>query len=318
MANILFIAECSGGELKKYSRELASKAVELAGDGLVTGLVIGDGGGDLGGYGVGRVISIQTGEMPSLGGGAMGIALAEVVEGVNPDIVLATASDLGVDLMARAAMRIGVGLAQDCVAIDSSGDGLRVTRPIYAGNVLEDLVIESRPAMATLRPNLFPVPEAGGAGIKVERFEITSCDLGARVIEVVDEEAGMIDLAEADRVVSGGRAIGSAEGFEVIRELADALGAAVGASRAAVDAGSISHDHQVGQSGRIINPSLYIACGISGAIQHVAGMRTAKTIVAINKDPDALIFSKSDYGIIGDLFDVVPAITTSVKKMLSE
>ena len=321
MRDILFIAEYLDGELKKYSRELAGKAWELADGGTVTALVIGDSSNDLrglGGYGVSRVISVINEEISTYRGGFLGHALAEVMERVAPDLVLATASDFGQDVMARAAMRAGVGLAQDCISLDFTDGVLSATRPIYAGNVLSNVTVEGKPAMATLRPNLFSVPESTGAIAEMEFFKPSGGGLGARIVEVVEEEAGMLDLSEAERIVAGGRAIGSAKGFAVIRELADSLGAAVGASRAAVDAGYISQDHQVGQSGRIVNPSLYIACGISGAIQHVAGMRTAKTIVAINKDPDALIFSRSDYGIVGDLFEVVPAITRSIEKRLSE
>ncbi len=313
MLNILFIAEYADGELKRYSRELAGRAHKLADGGEVIALVVDGGMTDLetlGCYGVPRVISIQGGDCR---GGFLGRALVEVIEDVKPDLVFATASDFGRDLLSRVAMRMGIGLMQDCMSVEFSGEGLHALRPIYGGNVLVRQIVSGKPAMATLRPNIFPLPKASAERAEVEEFSVSASELRTRVIETVDEESEMIDPAGADCVIAGGRAMRSVEGFDVIRELADLLGAAVGASRAAVDEEYISHDHQVGQSGRTVNPSIYIACGISGAIQHVAGMKTAKIIVAINRDPDALIFSKSDYGIVGDLFEVLPAITSLIR-----
>lgn len=324
MSNILILAEHSNGKLKKYSMELAGKAAELASSlgGSVAALLIGEGAdtaaSELGKYGVKRAVVAKHAELKNYSSEAYSKIFADVVQGEKPDVILATASTLGKDAMARTAMKLKTGLAADCIAVGIEGGKLKVRRPIYAGKALVDVTIEGSPQMATLRANTFPVPAPGSTAPEVVQF---ACDPGtvrAKVTNVVEAESGMVDLTEADRIVSGGRAVGSEDNFKIIRELAAAIGASVGASRAAVDAGYMSHDHQVGQTGKTVNPTLYIACGISGAIQHLAGMRTSKVIVAINKDPEAPIFSKADYGIVGDLFKVVPVMTKAFKKLLVE
>ncbi|MFH0799897.1 MAG: electron transfer flavoprotein subunit alpha/FixB family protein [Pseudomonadota bacterium] len=324
MSNILIIAEHSNGKLKKYSMELAGKAAELAGKmgGNVTALLIGDGldalASELGHFGVKRSIVAAHDGLKSYSGEAYSKVLCDVIAKESPSVVLATASVAGKDMMARAAMRLKTGLASDCVLIDVDGGKIKLRRPIYAGKALMDIMIEGSPQMATLRPNSFPVPAPASNSPEVAQFAADPGPVRAKVTSTLEAEAGMIDLTEADRIVSGGRAMGSSDNFKIIRELAKSIGASVGASRAAVDAGYMSHDHQVGQTGKTVNPTIYIACGISGAIQHLAGMRTSKVIVAINKDSEAPIFSKADYGIVGDLFKVVPAMTEAFKKLLSE
>lgn len=316
MSNILIIAEHSNNKLKKYSAELAGKASGLATKlgGSATALLIGDNlnsiANELGHYDIRKVVVA--------GGGDSTKILCEVIAKENPTIVLATHSAMGKDVMACAAMRLKTGLASDCVGIDLDGGKIRVRRPIYAGKAIAEAVIDGVPQMATLRPNTFPVPVPSSTSPEVVNIEAPPSTIRAKVVNTVEAESSMVDLTEADRIISGGRAIGSADNFEVIRELATTIGASVGASRAAVDAGYISHDHQVGQTGKTVNPALYVACGISGSIQHLAGMRTSKVIVAINKDPEAPIFSKADYGIVGDLFKVVPAMTAAFKKLLTE
>lgn len=324
MANILIIAEHAGGKLKKYSLELAGKASELAGKsgGSVTALLMGEAPADLeaelGHFGVKKVIHPTHPALAQYSGEGFTKVLCDVIAQEKPSIVLATASTTGKDLMARAAMRLKTGLASDCTGIAIEGERLKVRRPIYAGKAIIEVAIEGTPQMASLRANSFPVPAPSSSAPEVVPFSADPGTIRAKVTGTTEAESGMMDLAEAERIVSGGRAMGSAENFKVISELAQALGATVGASRAAVDAGFISHDHQVGQTGKTVNPTLYIACGISGAIQHLAGMRTSKVIVAINKDPEAPIFSKADYGIVGDLFKAVPALTGALKKLLSE
>lgn len=324
MINILIVAEHTGGKLKRYSIELAGKAAELCkkGGGTVSALLLGrdlsSAANELGSYGVSRCLVASHENLDRYSGEGYAKVLCDVVSQENPDVVLATAQALGRDVMARAAMRLATGLASDCVAIDLEGGAIRARRPIYGGRVLTDVALKGRPQMATLRPNIFPLPKPSTAKQQVATFAADPGVIRARVRDVVEAEAGMIDLAEADRIVAGGRAMGSRENFRIIREMARVIGAGVGASRAAVDAGFITHDHQVGQTGKTVNPSLYIACGISGSIQHMAGMRTSKVIVAINKDPEAPIFSKADYGIVGDLFAVVPAMARSFKKLLAE
>ena len=324
MVSILIIAEHTGGKLKRYSIELAGKAMELAqkSGGSVSALLLGrdlsSPTDELASYGVSRCIVASHENLDRYSGEGYAKVLCDVVTQEKPDVVLATAQALGRDVMARAAMSLATGLASDCVAIDLEGGAVRVRRPIYGGRVLTDVALKGRPQMATLRPNIFPLPPPSTAKPQVVTFAADPGDVRARVVDVVEAEAGMVDLAEADRIVAGGRAMGSRENFRIIRDLAGVIGGGVGASRAAVDAGFITHDHQVGQTGKTVNPSLYIACGISGSIQHLAGMRTSKVIVAINKDPEAPIFSKADYGIVGDLFSVVPAITRSFKRLLAE
>lgn len=324
MANILILAEHADGKLKKYSLELAGKAHELAqkSGGTVVAVLMGDApealASELGRYGVKKVVCPKHADLARYAGENWAKVLADVIAKEPPGIVLATASTMGRDLMARLAMKLKTGLAADCVAIDIEGGNLKLRRPVYAGKALVDVAIAGTLQMATLRPNIFPVPAPAANAPELVPFAADPGPVRARVVSFSEAESGMVDLTEADRIVSGGRAIGSAENFAILKELAKSLGASVGASRAAVDAGFISHDHQVGQTGKTVNPTLYVACGISGAIQHLAGMRTSKVIVAINKDSEAPIFAKADYGIVGDLFKVVPAITKAAKKLLRE
>ncbi|MFA4874739.1 MAG: electron transfer flavoprotein subunit alpha/FixB family protein, partial [bacterium] len=251
-------------------------------------------------------------------GYAVSRALCDLISRESPLVVLATDTPFGADAMARAAMRLGLPAATDCVSVSLDGERLFVTRPLYGGKVLANIELSGSPRIVLLRPNIFTLGIEMDLEPQVERVQADLSGLRARVKEIVEAEPGMIDLAEADRIVSGGRGMGSAANFKILRDLAGVIRGAVGASRAAVDAGFISHDHQVGQTGKVVNPSLYIACGISGSIQHLAGMRTSKVIVAVNKDPEAPIFSKADYGIVGDLFEVVPALTDSLRKLLCE
>ncbi|MBI4126648.1 MAG: electron transfer flavoprotein subunit alpha/FixB family protein [Deltaproteobacteria bacterium] len=315
MSGVLIVAEHDAGKLKRSSLELAGKASALVSElkGDVSALLVGENvaplASELGKVGVKRVYCSPQGSAN---------ALAEAIKQAQPSVVLATASSFGKDLLARTAMRLGVGLATDCTDLTVEAGKLKARRPIFAGKALVDVVPGGVPQMATVRPNSFPPPQAGSGTAEVVTLTVGSEASGTQVKEVKQAEAGVVDLAEADRIVSGGRSLASADNFKIVRELAGVLGASVGASRAAVDAGYISHDHQVGQTGKTVNPSLYIACGISGAIQHLAGMRTAKVVVAINKDAEAPIFQKADYGIVGDLFEILPALTDEFRKVLKE
>jgi electron transfer flavoprotein alpha subunit len=220
--------------------------------------------------------------------------------------------------MPRLAARLGVGLAADCIGFSVRDGRLMATRPIYAGKLWSEVAWKSSPMLATLRPNVFKAGEAdSGRQTAVERPRVTVPGSATRLVELREEtQTGLPELAEAEIVVSGGRGMKGPENFGILEELARVLGAAVGASRAAVDAGWRPHRFQVGQTGRTVSPKLYIACGISGAIQHLAGMRTSKLIVAINKDPEAPIFKIADFGIVGDLFQVVPLLTQESKRLL--
>ena len=324
MANILIMAEHNAGKTKKYSIELAGKASELAKQmgGTLTAVFIGQGvealAKEMGHYGVSKVITASHAELKNYSGEGYSKVLGDIIKQEKPDVVLGTASSLGKDLLARTAMHLGAGLASDCIDMKALNGRLAVRRPIYAGKAIIDVVPEGKPQMATSRPNTYPVPEPRSDSPTAVVFAADPGTIKARVKELIEAEAGMLDLTEAERIVSGGRAMAAKENFKLLTELAKVIGASVGASRAAVDAGFASHDHQVGQTGKTVNPTLYIACGISGAIQHLAGMRTSKVIVAINKDPEAPIFSKADYGIVGDLFKVVPILTEQFKKLLQE
>jgi electron transfer flavoprotein alpha subunit len=214
---------------------------------------------------------------------------------------------------------MGVGLASDCTALEIADGRLLATRPIFAGKALAKVKLNSDPQMATVRPNVLAEPEPdAGAAAAVESMAPRAEGVRAKVVGIAGAGEGEIDVAEAEIIVSGGRGVAGPEGFVPVRSLAKTLGAAVGASRAAVDAGWIEHSHQVGQTGKTVTPNLYIACGVSGAIQHLAGMKTSKVIVAVNKDPEAPIFKIANYGIVGDLFEVVPLLEKEFKTLLSE
>ncbi len=230
-------------------------------------------------------------------------------------VIIGPASTVGKEICASLAGKLGVELAQDCIGLEWDG-ACKVKRPRFAGKVIETLKLGGpTPHLVSLRPNIFPVIKEGADTPAVEKRPLPQLNLRAKVTSVMQAVAGKVDLSEAHIVVSGGRGLGGPEPFKILQELADAMGGAVGASRAAVDAGWISHTMQVGQTGKTVTPDVYIACGISGAIQHLAGMRTSKLIVAINKDPEAPIFKIADYGIVGDLFEIIPMMIAEVKKL---
>ena len=224
---------------------------------------------------------------------------------------------LGRDVSGRVAARLGWGCLADVVKVAMEGDQIVATRPVYSGKAFATVDGAGKPVVVTLRPNVFPAQTGGGAA-EVETLPAGAGEIRAVVREIEAKEGGELDVAEADVIVSGGRGIKGAENFALIREFASVLGAAVGASRAVVDAGWIDHAHQVGQTGKVVSPSLYVACGISGAIQHLAGMSSSKVIVAINTDPEAPIFKVADYGVVGDLFKVLPPLIDEIKKLKSE
>lgn len=247
--------------------------------------------------------------------------LVGLVRRYKPEIFLVGASMRGRCLASSIAAELYTGLTADCtgLSIDPDSGFLRQTRPAFGGNILATILCPNyRPQMATVRHRVFEPPAAdpGRTGpVIAVPAELREDQIATRVLDFVVEHSE-VNLADAKIIVSGGRGVGGPQGFGVIRELADALGAAVGASRAAVDAGWIPYDHQVGQTGRTVRPDLYIACGISGSIQHLAGMSTSRVIVAINKDPDAPLFKVADYGIVGDLFEIVPALTRQFRNRL--
>ncbi len=249
-------------------------------------------------------------------------AAVDLIRKYKPEIVLFGATTQGRDFAGTVATTLEVGLTADCTGLDIDPETkyLRQTRPAFGGNIMATILDypNYRPQMATVRPKVFPMPERDDSRkgeIIREPLQMTEEQVRTKVLEFI-RGTETVNLADAEIIVSGGRGVGGPEGFKPIRELAEVLGAAVGASRAAVDSGWISYEHQVGQTGRTVRPKIYIACGISGSIQHQAGMKTSEIIVAINKDPEAPIFKIATYGIVGDLFTVVPMLTEEFKKRL--
>jgi electron transfer flavoprotein alpha subunit len=272
-------------------------------------------------YGADRVILLQNSGFASYEGAAYAKALSDLIFSSPPAILLMGATSQGKDFAPRLAARMGLDLASDCISLTWEADGvLRGVRPIYAGKVLATVRWEGqKPWLATLRPNVFPLREPDlSRSPQLEGFSV-GLDPGARrtqTVEIVREIAGSVDLSEAEIIIAGGRGMKGPENFVLLEDLAKAMGGAVGASRAAVDAGWRGHQSQVGQTGKVVSPKLYIACGISGSVQHLAGISSAKYIVAINKDPEAPIFKVADYGIVDDLFAVVPLLTEEFKRLL--
>src|SRR3972149_4023430 len=321
---ILAFAEQRDGQFKKVAYEVVKAAATLAGQtqGQALGLVAGDQvksiGGALGGYGATKVVVVEHARLkfPS---NAYAEAIAQIAMKEKIEVVLFSATSMGKDLAPRVAVKLDAGLAADCTSLRIEDGTLVATRPVFAGKALIEVSVTSAVKVFTLRPNVFSAGDSSGAAAPVEEFEVNLAEnhYGA-VVKEVTQASGKLDVAEADIIVSGGRGLKSPEHFAMIEELASVLGAAVGASRAVVDAGWRPHDEQVGQTGKTVSPSLYIAVGISGAVQHLAGMSSSKYIVAVNKDKDAPIFQVADYGIAGDAFEVVPAMTKEFKKLLGK
>ena len=270
-------------------------------------------------YGADQVLLVEGDEYETYNTDAATYAVVTLIEKYHPSIVLYGATNNGRDLAPRVACRLETGLTADCTELDIDEEtGLLVsTRPTFGGNLMATILCpDHRPQMSTVRPGVFKkgTPDEGRTGeIVAEDVHIDPAQIRVSLVERVKEVAEAVNLEEAEIIVSGGRGLKEEKGFELIRELAEVLGATVGASRAAVDAGWISHVHQVGQTGKTVAPKLYIAVGISGAIQHLAGMSGSDTVVAINKDPDAPIFDVADYAVVGDLYEVVPALIEAVR-----
>jgi electron transfer flavoprotein alpha subunit len=321
MSNVLVFAELRGTEPKKITFEMlsAAKKIAAASGGKVVAAAIGKGlaglGAKLGPYGAAKVYIADGVEKYNTEGYAN--ILANLIKAEAPGVVLIGATATGKDLAPRVAVKTGGGLASDIIGYRMDGANFVAKRPVFAGKAFVEVSFVAAPAFATVRPNTMPVDEPGAGAAEEAAL---AADLGApkaQVVEVIAGKSGKLDLTEADRIVSGGRGMKDRANFKILEDLADVIGATVGASRAAVDAGYADQAQQVGQTGKVVNPTLYVACGISGAIQHLAGMRTSKVIVAINKDPEAPIFQVADYGLVADLFDAVPIFTTEVKKLLA-
>ena len=323
---IWVIAEQKEGKLKKVSLEMLSKAREMGQE--VTALLLGSGveglAADLGQYGADKVLVFDAEVLKEYSTDAYTKVVCDAVKEGDPSFLLGPATASGKDFLPKVAARLGTGLASDCIDLKMEDGKLLATRPMYAGKcIVETVTPEASPQMASIRPNVLAVGEADAsksAEVVKKDVNVTDADLKAVLQEIVKGASEKVDLTEASIIVSGGRAMKEADNFKILWDLAEALGGGttVGASRAAVDSGYATHDMQVGQTGKVVNPNLYIACGISGAIQHLAGMRTSKVIVAINKNPEAPIFQKADYGLVGDLFKIIPLLTEEVKKLKAQ
>ena len=314
----LAVLEQRDGVLRKISYEVVTAAQRLGGavEAVVCAAGPVQGADQAAKYGADKIVTLTNPAFAKYAPEACAQALAErAKQGGHSSIVFA-ASATGKDLAPRVAAKLGVGVAADLTDLATDGAGLVVTRPVYAGKALLKVKVMSQPAVLSLRPNVFTPVERSKAGA-AETVAVNVPAGRVTVREIKAAPAGTLDVAEAQVIISGGRGLKEPANFKVLEELARAFGgqAAVGASRAVVDAGWRAHADQVGQTGKTVSPSLYIAVGISGAIQHLAGMRTSKVIVAINKDKDAPIFKIADYGVVGDLFEIVPKLTEEIRKL---
>ena len=324
MSSILVYIDHFGGTAKPVSWEIVGKARELAGQ-LAVPVVAFVAGQNVGGVagrshrcGADKVLVADRPDFAQFNAQAFAAAFKAAIEVAQPHIILVPATAGARDVAALVACALNIGMAADCQGLDLDGAGnLLAERPVFSGNIMTTVVFNGPVQMATVRGRSFPLPapDAGRTG-EIAALAVNVPAGAEEVLGFEVTETGELAVENAGIIVSGGRGVKGPEGFAPIRDLAKVLGGAVGASRAAVDAGWIPYPHQVGQTGKSVRPDLYIACGISGAIQHLAGMSGAKVIVAINKDKDAPIFTVARYGIVGDLFDVAPALTTAFKAKL--
>lgn len=319
MASVLIVGEHRDGKLKKSSFEIVSKMASLGYEVHVAllGESVSGFAGEFGPVGASKVHLIESPELKFYTAEGYTRGVVELAKALKPAAILASHTPTGRDFMPRVAYRLDAGYASDVISVEKDGEKLKVRRPMYAGKATAEVEFTGGVTQViTVRPNALGAVKADASKqAATEKSSVSVSGLSAKVKEVVVGQSARPDVTEAAIVVSGGRSLKSADNFKIIEELADTVGAAVGASRAAVDAGYRPHRDQVGQTGKVVSPSLYIACGISGAIQHMAGMRTSKVIVAINTDPEAPIFQVADYGIVGDLFQFVPMLKDEFKKL---
>lgn len=322
----VFVETNEDGTAKNVGIELLTPGKMMAGKqgGQLVAVVIGSGVDEAvkaaNEHGADKIIVVDGPEFKHYTTDAYAIALVSLVEKYGPTSMMIGATNNGRDLGPRVSCRLNTGLTADCTALDVDEETGNVawTRPAFGGNLMATIICPNhRPQIGTVRPGVFKKSDAveGKAEIVKEDLHVPADQIRTQVLEIIKElNSENVDLEGAEIIVSGGRGVGGPEGFEPIKALAKELGATVGASRAAVDAGWIAHAHQVGQTGKTVGPKLYIACGISGAIQHIAGMSSSDVVVAINKDPDAPIFDVADYGVVGNLFEVLPVLTEEIKK----
>lgn len=329
--NVWVFIEVVRGKIKGVSLELLGQGRKMADDlgeklvAIIPGNEIEDFAKMAIHYGADEAIVVDQKELKDYSTDGYTKAMCILIKKYNPAVLLIGATNNGRDLGPRVSSRMQTGLTADCteLGVDSETRLVKWTRPAFGGNLMATILCpDHRPQIGTVRPGVFKKPEedTGRKGeIIHETVEFGPDEIRTRIVEVITEAGGAdVNLEEAEIIVSGGRGVGGPEGFEVLKELADEIGAQIGASRAAVDSGWISSLHQVGQTGKSVGPKIYIACGISGAIQHVAGMSSSDVIIAINKDPDAPIFNIADYGIVGDLFEIIPELTKRIRSSKAE
>lgn len=323
--NILVYAEVRNGKLKSTAGELLTEARKLTGGKTdsIHAVLLGEGcaahAKTLASYGASKVFVVDHATTNTYQCEPHIQTISQLVQKNSYKIVLGAASPTGRDFFPRLAARHKAGMLTDVISIALDGDKVVARRPMYAGKCIAEVASQTAVTFVTIRPNVIPAEVLNAtAEASVENFQpnIDNAAIKSKIVEVRKGKSEKPDLTEASLIISGGRAMGNADNFKILHELADVVGATVGASRAAVDSGYAPHDMQVGQTGKTVNPNLYIAFGISGSIQHLAGMRTSKIIVAVNTDPDAPIFQKADYGIVADLFQAVPLFKEELKKIV--
>ncbi len=315
---VLAIAEQINGVFRKVTFEVLSEGKRLASSLScnLTAAVLGSGiekiSNELVKYGADKILIADNQILSEYLTDTYTGVIADIIEIEKPSVVILGSTSQGKDLSARLAARLNAPLSVDCIAIRVEGENLITTRPMYGGKIIADMILEGYPKIAAIRPNSMNIVESAGAGA-IERI---NAGVENNCLKFIEKklDTGKVELTESDIVVSGGRGMGGSD-FSLLEELAELLGGAVGASRSAVDEGWRPHSDQVGQTGKVVSPNLYIACGISGAIQHFAGMSSSKVILAVNKDPEAPIFSMADYGIVGDLFKIIPLITKKIREL---
>lgn len=321
---VLVFVEQREGKIKSSALEALTVGAKLAGSaGDCAAVLVGQGVeglvSQLKGYGADTVYVVDSADHKLYNPIGYANAVGEAIKAHGAKIVVGTASPMGRDVFPRLAARFDGGILTDLTAVEATGDGISGVKPMYAGKVLAKVATKGAPvSFVSIRPNVFKAEQTGAGNAAAAKLSAPAADGRLKTVEIRKGKSEKPDLTEASMIVSGGRSLASADNFKILHELADVLHATVGASRAAVDSGYAPHDMQVGQTGKTVNPNLYIAAGISGSIQHMAGMRTSKTIVAINTDPEAPIFKVASYGIVADLFKVVPLMTQKLKALLDK
>ncbi|MCT2535075.1 electron transfer flavoprotein subunit alpha/FixB family protein [Aquibacillus koreensis] len=318
---VLIIAEVRDDKLRNVTYESIAAARKISPDGELVGVICSHKdtsnlAEEMIHYGADRVILMENDKLKTYSSEAYTQAILHAINEESPNSIIMGHTSIGKDLSPKLASKLDSGLISDAIDVEVAGENVVFTRPIYSGKAFEKKIITNGLLFATIRPNnIRALDKDASRNGEVSKKEVEIADLRTVIKDVIQKTSEGVDLSEAKVIVAGGRGVKSAEGFEPLYELAQVLGGAVGASRAACDAGYCDYSLQIGQTGKVVTPDLYIACGISGAIQHLAGMSNSKVIVAINKDPEATIFQIADYGIVGDLFEILPQLTEELKKV---